>query len=190
MVRGAESGGLALFGGARPDAAVPAPSDFWRWAPRDRRSVVEQDWRRVGPDGGEARTAGGDLALEVPVGALATECEVGLAWTQTEPVPDQLTLATFTVTLDGDPGARLARHADLRVRLDFVRDGPISRYTTLYQRVPGGQWSPVPGARVQSDGRTIAARVAAVGTYAVIGRPFPGLLLPMVGARSSPGARR
>jgi hypothetical protein len=176
----AGDGGLALFGGAQLGVTTGAPSDFWVWDPRASREESGVVPHRVGSAGGEARSADGSLALALPVGALVSEREVGLAWTSLDPAPDGSTIATFSVTIGGDPGVTLDRRADLRVRVDVARGAPISRFSVLHRRGSDGQWSPVPGSRVQSDGRTLAARVLAGGDYAIVGRSFPTLLLPLI----------
>jgi hypothetical protein len=179
-VRDPSDGSLALFGGARVDGdgGGGSPSDFWRWDPEVPTGFVAPESARIGGEGGELQMLGGAVALQIPAGALARPAQIALAPSSVRSIADdQPAGGAVEVQL----GASLARRGTLSIRLDLIGRGQVPQPVDVYLRVPGG-WTPVPAPRVQSDGRTLAVRIASSGTYAIVSQARYRLHLPILSA--------
>jgi uncharacterized protein YjdB len=130
-------------------------------------TVTVRDGGFIGPAGGQAVGAAGNVTLVVPAGALTANTAITITAVQ-NPQPDPK-LAPGTAYDFGPTGTQFALPVTVRIRYDpALLPGGTTQAQLRLARLTGVTWTPIAGSSVDVATRVVTGQTTSFSTYAVL----------------------
>src|SRR5262245_32393522 len=117
----------------------------------------------VGPSGGAVASSDGNLAVNIPAGALPANVTI-----TTEPAEAPATGAVGTVYEIGPTGTQFAMPVTLTLHYDTAMLGGAAESALRVATFAGGAWQLLPGAVVDKQAKTVSGVTTHLSPYAIV----------------------
>ncbi|HXU04737.1 MAG TPA: hypothetical protein VN903_27430 [Polyangia bacterium] len=117
----------------------------------------------VGPSGGAVSSSDGNLAVNIPAGALPADVTI-----TTEPAAAPATGAVGTVYEIGPTGTQFAMPVTLTLHYDAAALNGAAASSLRVATFAGGAWQLLPGAVVDTQAKTVSGVTTHLSPYAVV----------------------
>src|SRR6185436_18401877 len=119
--------------------------------------------KTVGPSGGAVASSDGNLAVNIPAGALPANVTI-----TTEPAEAPATGAVGTVYEIGPTGTQFAMPVTLTLHYDGASLGGADESSLRVATFAGGAWQLLPGAVVDKQAKTVSGVTTHLSPYAIV----------------------
>jgi hypothetical protein len=119
--------------------------------------------KMVGPSGGAVSSSDGNLAVNIPAGALPADVTV-----TTEPVEAPAMGAVGTVYEIGPTGTQFAMPVTLTLHYDSAMLNGAATSSLRVATFAGGAWQILPGAMVDTQAKTVSGVTTHLSPYAIV----------------------
>ena len=117
----------------------------------------------VGPSGGSVSSTDGNLAVNIPAGALPADVTI-----TTEPAEAPAAGAVGTVYEIGPTGTQFAMPVTLTLHYDMTALSGASESSLRVATFAGGSWQLLPGAVVDTQAKTVSGVTTHLSPYAIV----------------------
>ena len=119
--------------------------------------------KMVGPSGGAVSSSDGNLAVNIPAGALPADVTI-----TTEPAAAPAAGAVGTVYEIGPTGTQFAMPVTLTLHYDMAALSGATESSLRVATFAGGSWQLLPGAVVDTQAKTVSGVTTHLSPYAIV----------------------
>lgn len=135
-------------------------------------TVTVRDGGFIGPSGGQAVTAAGNVTVLVPAGALSTSSALTIT-AVSNPQPDPKLVAGSAYEF-GPVGTTFNQAVTIRIKYDAGSLTPGANQALLrLAKLTGPAWVVLPGSSVDLASKTVTGQTTSFSTYGILETPVP-----------------